>query len=175
MKRRDISTAGADNVVWVPANETRLGLRIAAGSGIVSVATASAMWLSATDQVEIGFEGNLYGASNLDAYADRVYHAWGRQVESYPTTARAWVSTDDLISIGNFDTVEGRVVLDDDEAVAMLEAWIGRALDGPDDPELLCTDFSYQRRRAVRRMLVSPDFAIRERAEVWAREHSISL
>lgn len=167
--------AGATgNVVWVPADGTGASLRIAPGSGVVSLVRTSGSDAGDADVVEIGFEGNLYGAGNLAIYADRVHHAWGREMESYPTVARMRAPADALVSVGNFDPVAGRVVVDEG-GLEVLGAWIGTTLSGLDDSELLSTDFRHQEFRALQHMLASTDLLVQERALWWAKEHSIAL
>lgn len=70
--------------------------------------------------LQIDFEGNLYGASNIKTWADRVYHAADRHLSRYPTIARATVPIRSMIQVG---TIEGRAItVTKPEALAR---WLG--------------------------------------------------
>jgi len=46
----------------------------------------------------VDYEGNLYNACNLKSIVQRIYHALDRQKSQYPTTARKWVTHEELNS-----------------------------------------------------------------------------
>lgn len=85
---------------------------------------------NAGDRLLIDFEGNLYGASNIVTFADRVLHAAERQAVKYPTVARRLVDPGDLVEVASFDKESGVVVVEDRElslekASAVLAKWLG--------------------------------------------------
>lgn len=83
--------------VYVPApGVTGTVSTILPGSGIVGIRVES----SAAAQVLIDFEGNRYGAVNIVTFADRCLHAHDRQTTSYPTIARAIVTSEALVHVG---------------------------------------------------------------------------
>ena len=53
--------------------------------------------------VEVYFEGNLYGASNLVTVEQRLAQAAGRLLARYPTRARGWFDERDLIVVGTYE------------------------------------------------------------------------
>ena len=73
----------------------------------------------------ISFEGNLYGAINLQGYEQRVEHAAARMITRYPTIAKALVPADDLVAVGTFSPRDGlRLNPDHSARVAeLLEQW----------------------------------------------------
>lgn len=89
--------------IFVPTPGLRVTVRIAPRSGIVGT------YYPNDQRVLIDYEGNLYGASNIKTYADRLRHAAGRHTERYPTVARRFVTTIDVIQIGTFDYGTGEI------------------------------------------------------------------
>lgn len=110
--------------VFVPTPGTAIRAVIDPGSGIVGTHKAG--------RVEIDYEGNRYGASNLVTYADRVKYAHGRHVAHYPTVARSYVRRDELIYVGSFDPDTGTVTVANVDA---LSDW----LDGVESSDLQTT------------------------------------
>ena len=84
--------------------------------------------------VRIDYEGDLYNASNVVTFADRVRRAYGRQVENYPTVARMVVLQDDLWPVGWFDPAAGLVHCTDPDRLA---EWLG--VDELHSKQLRCT------------------------------------
>jgi hypothetical protein len=110
--------------VYVPAPDSHLRQTIAAGSGIVGTPQDDG-------RVLIDYEGNLYGAAQLNDYTARVYHAHDRHVwpsgldpakpaTGYPTVARALVEGSELLEVGSYDP-DSRTILVSDAAA--LVAW----------------------------------------------------
>lgn len=108
--------------VFVPADGWRLGIRDA--SGVVGRVTDG-------ERTTIDYEGNLYGASNIVTFCDRVMIAAGRHIERSPTIARAYVVPDALIRVGSYDgeTVE----LDHPSMREVVCRWLGCDDDQLDD------------------------------------------
>ncbi|WP_157273772.1 hypothetical protein [Thiobacillus denitrificans] len=85
-------------VILVPRPGSRIDQEIAPGSGIVGVIHR--------DRLLCFFEGNLYGAENLQHPEDRVACAFGRAAVAYPTAAMRGVMPDecfDLIRVGEIE------------------------------------------------------------------------
>ena len=108
--------------VYVPRPGTYAATMIAPGSGIVGT--------KKNGQIEIDYEGRLYGQVNMVRFADRVKHAHGRHATRYPTTARMTVKEETLIPIGVWHPHLGVVELPNDEpalteAGRLLGEWLG--------------------------------------------------
>jgi hypothetical protein len=88
------------------------------GSGIVGLPTDDG-------RIAIHFEGNRYGAVNMERLADRVAQAAARLRFEYPTVAKAQVSPESLVAIGRYDGVEGRIELADEDARQEVCRWLG--------------------------------------------------
>lgn len=82
--------------IYVPAPGPLSRSTIWPGSGIVGEAVSPT-------QLEIYYEGNLYGAINMRTWADRVYQAAARRRERAPTVARMIVRRDDYVAVGTID------------------------------------------------------------------------
>lgn len=110
--------------VYVPVEDTPLRNELLAGSGIVG--TPASAWFESEDEaVLIDFEGNKYGAVNLVTFADRVYHAAGRQQQRYPTVARRMVEADTIEHVGFFYPEFSRVDVGSSEQLAAIGKWLG--------------------------------------------------
>ena len=109
--------------VLVPKTGAGAELVIAKASGIVGRSLVDG-------EILVDMEGNLYGASNLQHWCQRVYHAAGRAKENYPTVARGRYPESDFVQVGVIDTDEWLLHLSPkkDERDA-LRAWIGDELD----------------------------------------------
>jgi hypothetical protein len=75
------------------------------GSGIVGTFVAE-------NEVLIDFEGNRYGAVNLQSYGDRVRRAYERHKDRYPTVARMVVRPAALRLVGHYDPGRNEVRLE---------------------------------------------------------------
>lgn len=152
--------------IWIPAGGTHPTIR--RGSGIISTQPA------VDGHITIDYEGNLHSASNIVTYADRCYHAWGRQDANYPTVARHVDQADRYIAIGTLNLTEGHIDLHDNPTIhTALADWLDS--NTIDDDHLNITGAHYQKRRTLRTMLTSNDPALRAQAHTWARQHHISL
>lgn len=126
--------------VYVPASghrpwdvmEAGRFLGIDPGSGIVGTEQALT---AGVERVLVHYEGARYGQANMVTFADRVYHAWGRMSEDYPTSAKAWLPSDMLTQVGLFYPERGVVELLDGRGE--LAAWLG--LEEIHPTELLCS------------------------------------
>lgn len=104
--------------IYVP-NSTRLQGLVAAGSAIVGEERAAG--------VVIYYEGNLYGASNLNKYEEKLSAAAGRLKADYPTAAKLLVQSEDLVEVGVYDTAIWAVAaITNREALA---EWLGGTSD----------------------------------------------
>ena len=103
--------------IYVPADQTTSeGLcGILPGSGIVGRNTGDGL-------IEIWYEGNAHGASNLDTFAEKISCAAGRMSNQYPTSARAVVDAASLLLVGEFHLAEGRAVIDE---ATLVSRWSG--------------------------------------------------
>ena len=118
--------------IYVPAKDSTLNLTIREGSGIVGIGEHDV-----NDMVLIDFEGNLYNSVSFKTWADRVYHAWDRATAKYPTIARQLARRSDLIEVGTFEPIFGRIELDPNSAQLAAD-WLGLNVDQL-EPELLST------------------------------------
>lgn len=136
--------------VYVPepdasAEAARTVAHIDRGSGIVGKIIVEAD--PDESPLLVYYEGNRYGATNMERYAERVMHAAGRMTEDYPTTAQSVVRADALIQVGWWYPQERRVDLvgsaESDEpgrALYRLAAWIDLPLEDPDSAGKLTTE-----------------------------------
>ncbi len=85
--------------VYILTQEKALLLGIAHASGIVGAPEQPK-----PGYIQIYYEGNIHGAENMKRFEEKLCHAAGRAIQSYPTIAKALVSIDDLTEIGVFDT-----------------------------------------------------------------------
>jgi hypothetical protein len=112
--------------LYVPPEHSPLRGELLPGSAVVGE-------LRRTDDgdlvFQIDFEGNRYGAVNLQTYGQRCMQAAGRMAADYPTTARRLLSSDQareqLDLIGTYDDGERLVYLDGEAQRARLADWLG--------------------------------------------------
>ena len=76
-------------------------------------------------RIGVDYEGNRYGASNVQTFEEKVAHAAGRRAARYPTTARASYPADSLIEVGSvrYDEVMRSWIICDITDHDALEAW----------------------------------------------------
>jgi hypothetical protein len=74
----------------------------------------------------VDFEGNVYGAPNLERYANRVLKAAGRQQQRFPTRARRIVAAESMIAIGEYDSREQVVRVTGPDSERLLARWLDR-------------------------------------------------
>jgi hypothetical protein len=87
-----------------PKLGTRAAQLIDPGSGVVTDLLDAAV-----PSVLVYYEGNRYGAVNLQTLEDRVRSAAGRCVARYPTVARALLPRTDFDVIGTVDPADWSV------------------------------------------------------------------
>lgn len=107
--------------VYVPTLESKIRGTIVSGSGIVGTIEAPP---GEGGRVVLDFEGNLYRASNIKTFADRVMIAAGRHVTRYPTVARIYARLSDVVCVGYWEEISGRV-LPNENCEAYLPEWLG--------------------------------------------------
>ena len=147
--------------VYVPS-DVRLVATIRTGSGLVGSPE--------NGRVMVDYEGAIYDQPSMARFADRVAHAAGRHVESYPTTARIWVKPEVLTRVGTWNDLDGEVRLSPGAEPA-LAAWLGV----PRVPahELQATGARYEKRRAIKAALASGDPVQIANARMYARREHI--
>jgi hypothetical protein len=106
-------------VVYVPRGGCSATAGIARGSAIVGEPRAGAA------EVEIYFEGAIFGQENMRTLADRATHAAGWMLERYATTATRIVPRDALLAVGTFDFHEGRIPLIGSDSERAVAVWLG--------------------------------------------------
>jgi hypothetical protein len=111
--------------VFVPSGNVS-GL-IDRGSGIVGVKLDDPR--SEEGTILVHFEGNRFGALNLQRWADRVSCAADRLLAKYPTVASAVLMTSDLREVGSFDPDTGSVCLYDEDSRALVGNWLGSEVE----------------------------------------------
>lgn len=100
--------------IYVPANPSQV--TIAPRSAIVGVPREEG-------QVWVHYEGNLFGATNLRQFHERLISAAGRLVKRYPTVACACLPEKDLVAVGVYDAEHWCVdAIHDPER---LQQWLG--------------------------------------------------
>lgn len=102
--------------VYVPVHPDRLSL-ILKGSAIVSDGQLR------DGQLLVYFEGNLYGAVNLQRFEDKMLQAAGRLVQKYPTVARCLMPVDQLMEVGTYDYPNQRFQAKPD-TLSALNQWL---------------------------------------------------
>jgi|HubBroStandDraft_6_1064221.scaffolds.fasta_scaffold34131_2 hypothetical protein len=107
--------------VYCPMPNSPTAALVARGSGIVGEPLDA-------EFTRISFEGNLYGASNLTKYEDRVDHAAGRLLHRYPTIAIRVARSAELVCIGTWDHASKRLTITDQ---ATLNTWLAPRVDKP--------------------------------------------
>lgn len=105
--------------IYIPKPGSLAETAFIAGSAIVGTPIGD------TGTIVVDAEGNKYGASNLDAYHERLICAGGRHKDRYPTVARWRMRDEDLIEIGllNTDTWMFNI---NPESVNDYDNWISR-------------------------------------------------
>ncbi len=105
-------------VLYVPSGGYPATADIARGSAIVGEPRAGA-------EVEVYFEGAIFGQENMRTLADRATHAAGRMLERYATTAARVVPRDALLAVGTFDFRKGQITLTGADSERAVAAWLG--------------------------------------------------
>lgn len=107
--------------VFVPKAGTRAAGIVAPKSAIVA-AHEQPDCLLGTDQALCYFEGNLYGAVNLQSFSERLLSAAGRALQRYPTVAKSFFNRSDLVLVGYYDFEQKHLVVIDRRS---LKDWLG--------------------------------------------------
>lgn len=105
-------------VLYVPCGGYPATADIARGSAIVGELQAGA-------EVELYFEGAIFGQENMRTLADRATHAAGRMLERYATTTARIVPRDALLAVGTLDFREGSIRLTGSDSERSVAAWLG--------------------------------------------------
>lgn len=130
--------------VWIPHNPlTPATNDLAPGTAIVTNDSRET-----AERVLAWFEGNLYGASNLECFADRAWHAAGRMQADYPTAAVRAISTTDLVLVGYLNDELGEII-PDPENIDLLCKWLSIEVSEL-SKELLTTSARHTARRQMR-------------------------
>lgn len=111
-------------VLYVPRGGYPATADIARGSAIVGEPRAGA-------EVEVYFEGAIFGQENMRTLADRATHAAGRMLERYATTAARIVPRDALLAVGTFDFRRGQITLTGADSECAVAAWLGTPQHDP--------------------------------------------
>ncbi len=93
--------------VYIPRKSSRLANIVAPASAIVKsklISDTSAM---------VYYEGNVYGAENINTFEDKCLLAAGRAKDRYPTTALTIAPLDDVIDVGVYDLDTNEFHLDE--------------------------------------------------------------
>ena len=106
-------------VLYVPSSGYSATADIARGSAIVGELRSGAA------EVEVYFEGAIFGQENMRTLADRAAHAAGRMLERYATTATRIVPRDALLAVGTFDFREGQITLTGSDSERAVTVWLG--------------------------------------------------
>ena len=80
---------------------------------------------SDSDPLLVHYEGNMYGATNLESYLDRALCAAGRLLERYPTTAKMAAAPDELMFVGYLDYEQQRIDIEGLGSDRALAGWLG--------------------------------------------------
>jgi hypothetical protein len=117
--------------VYVPHEEAPAGKTIARGAGIVG--SPAGEWHPSDSSLSDGRltvdyeEPGRY--ANIITFADRVYHAYDRQLSRYPTHKRMWILERELVKVGIFYPTHGRVEVTDGQALYSLLRWLDLPLN----------------------------------------------
>ena len=110
--------------VFVPAVKASPEVaRLARGSAIVSLQDERG---HAEGRRLCYFEGNVFGAVNMNTFPDKLTCAAGRAVEQYPTMAKGFFDPDDLVLVGTYDYAFHQFSVTGNRDA--LNAWLGEPL-----------------------------------------------
>lgn len=86
--------------IYIPRSSASTVLGdLAKGTAIVS----TGVMFPDSGRVKCYYEGNIYGAVNLQTFQDRAICAAGRLITRYPTTAIAYLTPDQLFKVGEME------------------------------------------------------------------------
>lgn len=104
--------------LFIPSPDSTYYKVLAQGSALVGDPTDSRF---GECKVLVYYEGNIYGACNLNSFAEKATCAAGRLIERYPTIAKVVLPREELIEVGFME--EGyRVTLEREDLIAAWEA-----------------------------------------------------
>jgi hypothetical protein len=107
--------------VYVPVEGSRAASSILKGSAVVSDG------VEREGRIHAWYEGNAYGAENLEDLYGRTVVAAGRLKTDYPTVAKAFYHTEELREVATFDAERNVFVeIADPDA---LRDWCGESLE----------------------------------------------
>lgn len=106
-----------DNPTYQPVN-----IVVPAAEHLKTIEAGSGIVQDVNNPNIIYYEGNLYGADNIKTFADRIYMAWGRMIQNYPTIAKQAVTSEQIQIVGVFDPTFGVVTVTNEQA---LQNWLG--------------------------------------------------
>lgn len=107
--------------ILVPIAGSHASQVIAPASAIVSNSEASG------ERILCHYEGNLFGAQNLNSYFQRLITAGGRLASNYPTAAMGEFDPEDFAVVGTFDWArQGVTHVVDAESLAV---WAGEPIE----------------------------------------------
>jgi hypothetical protein len=73
----------------------------------------------------IYYEGNLFKAANIITFEDKAMLAAGRMEEHYPTVAKMYCQSIDLINVGHFESATNTFTANDiPQAIQALSDWL---------------------------------------------------
>ena len=125
-------TARLTIAVYVPKDDPHLrALKLAGGSAIVGEPVREDPAMR-----RIYYEGNVFGASNILTYADRVDCAAAALAHRFPTTATAHVPASALRHVGEFVLATRNLVVHEHQAISALLGLDGELVP---DAELVVT------------------------------------
>jgi hypothetical protein len=113
--------------VYVPHEDALWSKTIAPGAGIVGSPAGEWHPADATlgdGRLTVDYE-EPGPAANIITFADRVYHAYDRQLSRYPTHKRMWILERELVQVGEFYPTHGRVEVRDGQELYKLLRWLG--------------------------------------------------
>lgn len=111
-RQEQVGATGAVATIFVPSEAGMRRLGLAPLSGVVAVPWGGDGW-------HVYYEGNLYDASNLRRWTDRVKNAAGRLFKRYPTVAQAYLATllaEEFTAVGTI-TDDYRIEITDPQTV----------------------------------------------------------
>lgn len=103
--------------VYVPVPDSPADALIDQRSGVVGQPNGG-------ERIHVYFEGNRYGAVNMRTLGERVWHAYDRMAQSYPTVAQAFIDRKDLIRVGTFYPEHKKLDVDDATGLTALMKWM---------------------------------------------------
>jgi hypothetical protein len=149
-----------DMRLWIPDGGTAAEDFVLPGSAVVSVACSG-------EQVLCSFEGNKYGAVNMQTLADKAMHAAGRLRTGYPTAALRSFPRSELTPVGLYDEELGELHIERGNE-AIVARWVGCEVDDLRGELLTTGSAAHTAQRALDELSRTPNGRLQ--AE-WLRKH----